>query len=82
MPTTTAAGVVGGVGLIIRGIRKAGIGVGTVVLMVMFVPEVNTGRIETVRLFIVLAPEPLVIAAAVPLTVALPIKKGTEVLPP
>ena len=40
MPTTTAAGVVGAVGLLSRGIRKAGkgVGVGAVVLMVMFVP--------------------------------------------
>ena len=38
VPTTTAAGVGGVVGLISRGIRKAGMGVGAVVLMLMFVP--------------------------------------------
>ena len=42
----------------------------------------TSGGTGTVRLLIVLPPKPLVIAAAVPLTVALPTTKGTEVLPP
>ena len=85
VPTITGSGVGGGGGLVSKRATSAVMvkGIGAVVVIEMFVPyRLIAGGKETTRLLIVFAPVPLVMAAAVPLTVALPTKKGTEVLPP